>query len=338
MDDMIYSREQEVADFSMERPHVVILGAGASRATCPKGDKNDRPLPVMADFARLVGLEPLFRDWGVDPDKNFEDTYSDLYEAGETHKLEQLNDRVEAYFGALELPEHATVYDYLVLSLRPTDLIATFNWDPLLLQAYRRQPARFRRPKVAFLHGNVLAGHCAKDNTMGWAGVPCSVCGAPMARTPLLYPVRHKDYAKDGSIAVQWDLLNHEMRQAFMFTIFGYSGPKTDQEAIEAMSKAWGSPSDRAMEETDFITLQPREEVREVWEKFIHSHHYDVTDDFFDSWLGKHPRRTGEAYWAQYIEAKFVEGNPAPRGISLRELWGWFDQLLPAEEPKPADR
>lgn len=152
-----------------------------------------------------------------------------------------------------------------------------------------------------------------------------------MAKTPLLYPVRHKNYAKDGSIKVQWDLLKHEMGQAFMFTIFGYGGPKTDQEAIEAMSKAWGSPAERVLEETDFITLQPSDEVRDVWRRFIHSHHYDVAEDFFESWLAKHPRRTGEAYLAQYIDAKFVEGNSPPAVASLEELWNWFDELLPAE-------
>jgi len=330
-DDLVYSRKQEVADVSMSRPHVVILGAGASRATCPKGDKNGRPLPVMADFSSLLDLAPLLQSWGIDPNRNFEDTYSDLYEAGETAKLRELNERVETYFGALELPDHPTVYDYLVLSLRETDLIATFNWDPLLLQAYRRQPNYFRRPKLAFLHGNMLAGYCPKDEVMGWAGATCSRCGKPLGRTPLLYPVRHKNYAADGSISIQWNLLKHEMSRAFMFTIFGYGGPKTDQEAIDAMSEAWGSPSQRVLEETDFITLQSKEEVREVWRRFIHSHHFDVTDDFFESWLAKHPRRTGEAYEAQYMEAKFVEGNPPPRGGSLEDLWVWFDELLPAE-------
>jgi len=332
MDDLIYSREQEIADLRMERPHVVILGAGASRATCPQGDKSGHPLPVMADFARLLDLAPLFDEWGIDPDRNFEDTYSDLYESGADEKLQQLNERVETYFGSLELPDQPTVYDYLVLSLRETDLIATFNWDPLLLQAYRRNPRRFGKPKIAFLHGNVLAGYCAADQVMGLAGVPCGSCGAPLVRTPLLYPVRQKNYAKDGSIAIQWELLKQEMSEAFMFTIFGYGGPKTDQEAIDAMSEAWGSPRERMLEETDFITLQSREEVREVWARFIHTHHYDVTADYFESWLAKHPRRTGEAYLAQYIDAKFVEGNPAPVTRSFEELWDWYDQLLPAEQ------
>src|SRR4051794_26896985 len=75
--------------------------------------------------------------------------------------------------------------------------------------------------------------------------------------------------------------------------------PKTDAEAIDAMSSAWGKPAERALEETDFITLQSQEEVRDAWKRFIHSHHYEVTDDFFDSWIAQHPRRTGEAYLAQ---------------------------------------
>jgi hypothetical protein len=35
----------------------------------------------------------------------------------------------------MEIPDHVTLYDELLLTLRSKDLIATFNWDPLLLQA-----------------------------------------------------------------------------------------------------------------------------------------------------------------------------------------------------------
>ncbi|MHA1748548.1 MAG: hypothetical protein ACTSXN_02865 [Promethearchaeota archaeon] len=33
------------------------------------------------------------------------------------------------------MTESPTIYDYLILSLRKKDVIATFNWDPLLVQA-----------------------------------------------------------------------------------------------------------------------------------------------------------------------------------------------------------
>jgi len=34
-------------------PHVFILGAGASVAACPDGDRNGRRLPVMANFVEV---------------------------------------------------------------------------------------------------------------------------------------------------------------------------------------------------------------------------------------------------------------------------------------------
>lgn len=117
-----------------------------------------------------------------------------------------------------------------------------------------------------------------------------------------------------------------------MFTIFGYSGPKTDQEAIEAMREAWGSTSDRYMEQTAFITRQSEEEISAAWEDFIHTHHYEVQFDFYESWIAKHPRRSGEAYLAQYVDAQFICDNPIPRGLGFTDLWAWFDQLRPAEE------
>ncbi|MFW6223076.1 MAG: hypothetical protein ACOC3T_05645 [Bacteroidota bacterium] len=36
------------------RPHVVILGAGASAAAFPQGDANGKKLPVMNDLADIV--------------------------------------------------------------------------------------------------------------------------------------------------------------------------------------------------------------------------------------------------------------------------------------------
>jgi hypothetical protein len=59
-------------------PHVVILGAGASRACCPSGDRNGRKLPLMADFVESVGLEDIIRASGHQPAGNVETTYSNI--------------------------------------------------------------------------------------------------------------------------------------------------------------------------------------------------------------------------------------------------------------------
>jgi len=38
------------------RPHVVLLGAGASRAAFPNGDKHRKKLPVMNDLVDVVEI------------------------------------------------------------------------------------------------------------------------------------------------------------------------------------------------------------------------------------------------------------------------------------------
>lgn len=327
----------EVATIRMERPHVVVLGAGASLAACPDGDRNGKRLPLMADFAERLELSPLLESWGLDPAENFEETYSTLHEAGDHSKLDALNERVDAYFSLLELPDHPTVYDHLVLSLRGQDVIATFNWDPFLIQAYRRTPQTLSKPRLAFLHGSVLSGYCEADHVYGVAGARCSQCRELFKRTPLLFPVRNKNYAADASIAAQWNLFKDQLGEAFMITIFGYSGPRTDAEAIDAMKGAWGPVHDRAMEQTEFITRQLESEITASWKQFIHTHHYEVHDDFYASWIANHPRRTGEAYLSQYIDAKFISDNPIPRNLGFEELEVWFDQFrCPEEEAEAA--
>jgi len=52
--------------------------------------------------------------------------------------VSEIEDEVESYFSGMDLPEEATLYDYLVLSLRNKDIIATFNWDPFLAKAFQR--------------------------------------------------------------------------------------------------------------------------------------------------------------------------------------------------------
>lgn len=107
---------QEWVDHWKARPHVILLGAGASRAALPNGDKNGRRLPVMNDFVEVLGLSELLEQMGVqNPTSNIEQIYAELAER-KNEDLSQLESAVYDYFGSLALPDHATVYDYLVLS------------------------------------------------------------------------------------------------------------------------------------------------------------------------------------------------------------------------------
>jgi hypothetical protein len=327
------SAEQEVANSKMGRPHIVVLGAGASRANCPNGDKNGKVLPLMQDFTETLGLKALLAEWDIDPDQNFEEIFSDLHEKKEVEKIEKLQKLIEKYFDELELPDRPTMYDHLVLSLRGKDIIATFNWDPLLMQAYlRNKQAGLSLPKLAFLHGNIRVGYCEKDKISGLSGIRCRKCGELYKTPPLLYPIKQKNYAADFFIANEWKLLKWGFENAFMITIFGYSGPKTDTEAINAMKEAWGDKYQRSMEQTSFITTQSEDDVCKNWEPFIHTHHYEIDNDFYSSWIANHPRRTGEAYINQYVEAKYISNNPIPRDLDFPELWKWYSQFEIAEE------
>ncbi|MFA5755018.1 MAG: hypothetical protein WC909_01470 [Candidatus Paceibacterota bacterium] len=329
------SIEQEIDDTKMSKPHVVILGAGASRATCPSGDKNGKKLPLMIGFADIVGIKSMLQEWGIDPDQNFEEIFSYLYEKNENKKLKQIENAIEEYFNQLELPLKPTIYDHLVLSLREKDLIATFNWDPLLLNAYLRNGRTgLKLPKLAFLHGNVSVGYCEKDKIAGLANLRCKKCGEILKKVPLIYPIKEKNYTKNLFIANEWKQLKWGFQNAFMITIFGYSGPKNDTEAIMAMKKAWGDKDQRSMEQTAFITIQSENEISENWEPFIHTHHYEMNTDFYDSWIANHPRRTGEAYLNQYLQAKFINNNPIPRTLDFPALWEWYGQFKKVEDMK----
>jgi hypothetical protein len=49
------------------------------------------------------------------------------------------------------------------LSLREKDVIATFNWDPLLFAACARNHTRTKLPYIIYLHGNVAIGYCNRS-------------------------------------------------------------------------------------------------------------------------------------------------------------------------------
>ena len=206
--------EEEISDVRMTRPHVVLLGAGASRAALPHGDKNGRPVPLLREVADELSLVDLFPDnLKALAVTDFEAAYSKLVEQGDD-VVDELNELIREFFSRLRLPEEPNLYDYLLLSLRGKDAVFTFNWDPLLVQAHlrlqREDVLPEQLPPLFFLHGNVAIGFCVQDQIMGIAGNagirgnPCSRCGNPFTPTRLLFPIAKKNYNEDPFIAEQW--------------------------------------------------------------------------------------------------------------------------------------
>lgn len=331
---MEVSVEQEIEQIQMGKPHVVILGAGASYAAFPNGDKNGVRLPLMNNFVDILGLNDLLCQTGIKFEaNNFEKIYDELYR-NNTHQevREQLETVIYDYFSRLEIIDEPTIYDHLLLSLREKDVIATFNWDPFLLLAFRRNAQKFKLPRLLFLHGNVGVGYCEKDKVAGINGNRCSKCGCVLAPAKLLYPIAEKNYHLNGFISLQWKELNQHLRSAFMITIFGYSAPQSDVSAIDLMKSAWGDVNQREMEQTEIIDIRSEDDLGNTWEPFIHTHHYETHSSFYDSWIANHPRRTGEAYINQYCNAQFIDNNPIPKELAFPELWAWYDRLKQVEE------
>ena len=58
-------------------PHVVILGAGASCACIPNGDKNGLKITAMNNFINKFGLDYLFKDIQLETkSNNLEEIYT----------------------------------------------------------------------------------------------------------------------------------------------------------------------------------------------------------------------------------------------------------------------
>jgi hypothetical protein len=325
--------------------HIVILGAGASIAsTIYAPEPSGKKLPSMDNLIEVVGLADIIRR--VDPgavSKNFEEVYSSLWlQDPHSSAIKAIEFRVRDYFGSLRLPPTPTIYDYLVLSLRPKDLVVTFNWDPFLYQAFSRNRHVCGMPCLSFLHGSVSVGFSSQDRKAGPAGWFSKKTGSEFVPTRLLYPVTVKDYNADEFTRREWDRLRRWLKHARRITIFGYGAPSTDVEAVKLMSEAWGDPQQRNLEQIEIIDVQPQEVVRERWGRFIHTHHYDYCASYFDSVLAYFPRRSGENFTHRFLpstpDEAFQEPNTVPKRFgSLEEMWEWYQPLFNAEyEAEPS--
>lgn len=318
------------------RPHVVVLGAGATVAAIPNGDKCGQRSSVMDGFINELDMRSVIESVNLKTTStNLEDIYTELHERSDCKEIRlELDLRIRKYFSRLRIPDDPNIYDFLLLSLRSKDLIATFNWDPLLLQAYQRVSKITKDlPKLAFLHGNVLVGYCRTHKWGGITTAKCPECGKYFEAGQLLYPIRKKDYVSDPYIADHWNLIDQTLKRAYLVTIFGYSAPKTDAEAIGLMKKAWGESHNRELEDFEFIDIRPEEQLIESWDEFIHSHHYQVFDDFFSSSLARYPRRTTVELFDRTMECKFTEPTLVyTPDMTWADLRGAVSELVVEEE------
>jgi hypothetical protein len=314
---------------TIESPHVVLLGAGASKAVLPNGDIYGRKLPLMSELTDVLDLKNTIKKNGYLGDTlNFEAFYSEIFDQPQYSNLvNEIQKRVREYFETLEIPDTVTIYDYLILSLREKDIIATFNWDPLLLKAYLRNQKAKPLPQLAFLHGNVYLGVCNADQSLGYLGSLCENCHSPLQPVKLLYPTSQKNYNKDPVIKFHWGLLTKQLEYCYFFTIFGYSAPKTDFEARKLMKKAWSDNKTAELSQIEIIDTKDREELSKNWSEFTIRDHYGVFARFKDSWLWSFPRQTCEALFDATMQNAPRKPTPFPDTDSLEELHKFINEL-----------
>jgi hypothetical protein len=333
------SRDELIRNPAMQRPHVVILGAGASVASSPNGDKNGRRLPTMDNFVEILGLQGLLEKNGIaNPYQKFETLYSTLHsnpsQLNLTHAIETA---VHWYFSSLELPDYPTVYDHLLLSLRRKDAVFTFNWDPFLFDAWVRNQ-QFGLPEIFFLHGNVKAAYCPSHPKL-W-GAPwahCTECRTRFVPSKLLYPVKIKNYASEPFIAPQWDAARWFLENAFTLTIFGYSAPDSDAEAVSLLKTPWNHAAPKLIERVEIIDVKPRDALYETWKPFISHHHADYRSCFYESFMANHPRRSSEALHIPSTEGRPAERFPIPRKAGFDELYAWLKPIAQYEKEKTTE-
>lgn len=331
---MQVTKEELISTPEKSGTHVVILGAGASKAAFPNGDANGKQLPVMDNLIEVVGLEELLRDNNVDFEgKDFEHIYSELFRVTPNSSiLEEIEIAISNYFKSLELPDTPTLYDHILLSLKPNDLIATFNWDPFLFDAWERLPNQsLQTQNMAFLHGNVRIGFCEKHKYFIRNGFSCPKCRKRVVPTKLLYPIETKDYSTDSFIKLQWEKLRHNLQDAFTLTIFGYSAPSSDKDAVDLILIDWHKAINRDITTVHMIDIKNEDTLAVQWKPFYKSSHYQCVSDFYKSYITQYPRRSCEALKFQTVYGKFAEQFPLKRDMSFEELHNWFEPLWKAE-------
>ncbi|MBU0679170.1 MAG: hypothetical protein KJ626_13785 [Verrucomicrobia bacterium] len=315
-------------------PHVVLLGAGASRAAFPHGDKNGKQLPLLDDLPELLGetWSQLVSETEV-PSGDFESQYSWIKsKPAFLPELELIEKRLKSYFKEMELPDCPTIYDYLVLGLRKTDVIGTFNWDPLLLQAHERNRGICSLPDLRFLHGCVSFSTCETHDILGSEGQVCPLCKSRLVTGRLLYPEADKDYTRNSFIKRDWEFIQKAIERSFHLTIFGYSAPATDYKAREILLDAWGEEESRGSCHVELIDIASSSALSENWRDFIPYDHMMPVSCFFDSSIARWPRRTFE--WKRNAS---IYGMPSQDvGIfktdSLQEVQDWFTELAMEED------
>jgi len=330
-------RDELTREPKINRPHVVILGAGASVAAFPDGDRAGRKLPTMDSLSTTVGLDELLKKSGINKREiNFETLFSRIAEdRSQSGLVDEIKVRIRRYFSSLEIGSEPNIYDILLLSMRKKDAVITFNWDPFLYDAWIRN-REYNLPAIFFLHGNVRAAYCVRHPSR-WAApwLTCSECQSALTPSELLYPTYKKNYSSDIFIRNHWKSAKLYLRNAWAITIFGYSAPDSDIDAVSMLKDAWDEREDRPIERIEIIDIKEHSIMYDKWSGFIRHYHYDYRESFFESYVARYPRRSCEALYAATVEGRPAQIFPLSSQDTFGQMYQYIDPLIEHENKCP---
>lgn len=327
----IIEKEKIIKNPEIQKPHVVLLGAGASRAAFPNGDAIKKHLPLMSDLIETLQLTTLLNNRGIDSTQDFETIYANITDENLRNILEN---KINNYFSTLSLPQNVTDYDRLLLSLREKDAVFTFNWDPFLFDAWVRNFHVAKLPKIFFLHGNVRIASCIKHKKWGKKHTACPVCNEMFSEVPLLYPIHSKDYSKNAHeyIKEAWKNAKYFFSNAFTITIFGYGAPSSDVDAVELLRFAWFEGGLRNFEHIEIIDVADNNILYERWHSFAPTSHYHIKTCLSESRLLQWPRRSCESLFYPMTQGDVCESFPIPLTDNLDELHRYLKEIARYEK------
>lgn len=311
--------------------HLVILGAGATCAAFPDGDASGRVIPAMSKFMEETGLIEKFPDdvkEEIKAEPNLEDLFSKWSEdPSRKTRREKLEKEIRGYLTNLE-SIGMNLYVKLLLSLTARDVIATFNWDPLLPQIYRKlwYDITDDLPHLLFLHGNVAMGYCPHCRRIGYLHEKCVGCDKDFAEMPLLYPVKNKNYNANIYIRSAWEDLGKALAKASVVTFFGYSAPVSDTAAKNMMNEAFRQDPLRNIVEFQLINTADETELRNSYGDFnIKPNHMSIVSSFYDSYIARYPRRSADNL---YNAVMFCRPFCYPEKLSVTKEDGIFELIM----------
>ena len=79
-------------------------------------------------------------------------------------------------------------------------------------------------------------------------------------------------------------------REAFVLTIFGYSGPDSDRDAVDLLKNAWMERSPREFEYVEVVDIASTACLHERWGKFTPTQHLMPVRRFEKAFAGRWSR------------------------------------------------